>query len=163
MWVGIGEDFPASRAPRSDGELAESEHNESSVYSSPIERDAARIEKSLNFIKTHPLQYSKVMIKRLFRLLVGFYLPVKPIFRFFISLAKFLLIFLGFLGMIFSLKKKELLPLIIFPWGMALCLILMHVEGRYFLPSIFPFFIFAAETVKKGLNRLTKLEREKNE
>lgn len=67
----------------------------------------------------------------------------------------------GFVGMIFSLNRKELLPLIIFPWGVALCLIPMHVEGRYFLPSMFPFFIFAGEIVKRGLNRLTKLEMEK--
>jgi len=163
MWVGIGEDFPASGAPAKDEELARSEDYESCTYPFPVERDAARIKKSVNFIKTHPFQYVAVMIKRLFRLLVGFYVPVKPIFKFFISLAKFLLIFLGFLGMIFSLKRKEVLPLIIFPWGMALCLIPMHVEGRYFLPSIFPFFIFAADMVKRGLNRLTKLEREKGE
>jgi len=144
-------------------ELASSEDYESCTYPFPVERDRARIEKSLNFIKTYPFQYVQVMIKRLFRLLVGFYVPVKPIFKFLIRLTKFLLIFLGFLGMIFSLNRKELLSLIIFPWGMALCLIPMHVEGRYFLPSIFPFFIFAAELVKRGLNRLMKLKGEEIE
>ncbi|MFB0527079.1 MAG: glycosyltransferase family 39 protein [bacterium] len=163
MWVGIGEDFPTSGAPRNDGELAESEHYDSCTYPFPIERDRARVKKSLNFIKTQPFQYVQVMIKRLFRLLMGFNVPVKPIFRFFIRFIKFFLIFLGTLGMIFSLKRRELLPLIILPWGLALCLIPMHVEGRYFLPSIFPFFIFAAETVKIGLNRFMKLQVEKGE
>jgi len=165
MWVGIGEDFPESGAPRNDAELAESERYEPFVSASPIEMDTARIKKSVNFIKTHPFQYVAVMIKRLFRLLVGFYVPVKPIFKFLILLTKFFLIFLGFLGMIFSLNRKELLPLIIFPLGMALCLIPMHVEGRYFLPSIFPFFIFAAEMVERGLNRFIgfQVEEEENE